>query len=58
MKNDKEYELAMKEFLAKGGTIQQIDRGVKSETSTTNFWGAPKKKAKESEIASEIISKE
>ena len=35
----------MAEFLANGGQIQQIARGVQSETATTNFWGAPKKKA-------------
>ena len=40
-----EYEQAMQEFLANGGQIQQIARGVQSETATTNFWGAPKKKA-------------
>jgi hypothetical protein len=45
-----EYEQAMQEFLASGGEIKQIARGVQSETSTTNFWGAPKKKAKEPEI--------
>ena len=43
--NDHEYEQAMAEFLANGGQIQQIARGVQSETATTNFWGAPKKKA-------------
>lgn len=42
-----EYEQAMQEFLANGGEIQQIARGVQSETATTNFWGAPKKKKKE-----------
>ncbi len=41
-----EYEIAMAEFLARGGEIQQIARGVQSTTATTNFWGAPKKKAK------------
>lgn len=40
-----EYEQAMQEFLANGGQIQQIARGVQSETATTTFWGAPKKKA-------------
>lgn len=40
-----EYEQAMQEFLANGGVIKQIARGVQSETATTNFWGAPKKKA-------------
>lgn len=40
-----EYDQAMQEFLANGGQIQQIARGVQSETATTNFWGAPKKKA-------------
>lgn len=45
-----EYEQAMQEFLASGGEIKQIARGVQSETSTTNFWGAPKKKPKEPEI--------
>lgn len=44
MKNE-EFEQAMKEFLANGGEIKQIGRGVQSETATTNFWGAPKKKA-------------
>ena len=43
---NEEYEQAMKEFLATGGQVQQIARGVQSETATTNFWGAPKKKAK------------
>ena len=43
--NDYDYEQAMAEFLANGGQIQQIARGVQSETATTNFWGAPKKKA-------------
>ena len=43
--NEYDYEQAMAEFLAKGGQIQQIARGVQSETATTNFWGAPKKKA-------------
>lgn len=42
-----EYEQAMKEFLANGGEIKQIARGVQSETATTNFWGAPKKKKAE-----------
>lgn len=42
-----EYEQAMQEFLTNGGEIQQIARGVQSETATTNFWGAPKKKKKE-----------
>lgn len=40
-----EYEQALAEFLANGGVIQQIAPGVQSETATTNFWGAPKKKA-------------
>lgn len=40
-----DHEAAMAEFLANGGQIQQIARGVQSETATTNFWGAPKKKA-------------
>ena len=35
----------MEEFLANGGEVKQIARGVQSETATTNFWGAPKKKA-------------
>ena len=43
--NEYDYEQAMQEFLANGGQIQQIARGVQSETATTNFWGAPKKKA-------------
>ena len=43
--NEYDYEQAMAEFLANGGQIQQIARGVQSETATTNFWGAPKKKA-------------
>lgn len=43
--NEYDYEQAMAEFLANGGVIQQIARGVQSETATTNFWGAPKKKA-------------
>lgn len=47
---NEEYEQAMKEFLASGGEVKQIARGVQSETSTTNFWGAPKKKAKEVEV--------
>lgn len=47
---DDEYNQAMKEFLANGGQIQQIARGVQSETATTNFWGTPKKKPKEPEI--------
>lgn len=40
-----EFDIAMEEFLANGGKIQEIARGVQSETATTNFWGAPKKKA-------------
>lgn len=44
-----QYEQAMAEFLANGGEIQQIARGVVSETATTNFWGAPKKKKKTDE---------
>ena len=44
-----EYAQAMAEFLANGGEIQQIARGVVSETATTNFWGAPKKKKKADE---------
>jgi hypothetical protein len=43
--NEYDYEQVMAEFLANGGQIQQIARGVQSETATTNFWGAPKKKA-------------
>lgn len=46
MSQKSEYEIAMEEFLANGGEIQQIARGVQSETATTNFWGAPKKKKK------------
>jgi len=42
---NEEYQQAMQEFLANGGEIKQIARGVQSETATTNFWGAPKKKA-------------
>jgi hypothetical protein len=45
MKQKTEFDIAMDEFLANGGEIQQIARGVQSETATTNFWGAPKKKA-------------
>ena len=47
---NEEYQQAMQEFLANGGEIKQIARGVQSETSTTNFWGAPKKKPKEVEV--------
>jgi hypothetical protein len=47
---NEEYIQAMQEFLANGGEIKQIAKGVQSETATTNFWGAPKKKAKEPEI--------
>jgi hypothetical protein len=43
--NEYDYEQVMAAFLANGGQIQQIARGVQSETATTNFWGAPKKKA-------------
>jgi hypothetical protein len=49
-----EYEQAMQEFLANGGEIKQIARGVQSETATTNFWGAPKKKAKETEVIPDV----
>jgi hypothetical protein len=49
-----EYEQAMQEFLANGGEIKQIARGVQSETATTNFWGAPKKKAKEPEVTADV----
>ena len=52
------YDQALQEFLDKGGVIQQIERGVKSETATTNFWGAPKKKAKEPEPTPEIDTEE
>jgi hypothetical protein len=45
MRTKSEFDIAMEEFLANGGQIQQIARGVQSETATTNFWGAPKKKA-------------
>jgi hypothetical protein len=48
-----EYQQAMQEFLTNGGEIKQIARGVQSETATTNFWGAPKKKAKEPEITTD-----
>ena len=44
---EQEFQKAMEEFLANGGEIKQIARGVVSETATTNFWGAPKKKKKE-----------
>lgn len=44
MKQKSEFDIAMEEFLANGGQVQQIARGVQSETATTNFWGAPKKK--------------
>jgi hypothetical protein len=49
MSDNLEYdqEAAIAEFLAKGGVIQQIPRGVGSEQATTNFWGTPKKKSKE-----------
>lgn len=47
MTTEQEFQQAMAEFLANGGEIQQIARGVQSETATTNFWGAPKKKKKE-----------
>jgi hypothetical protein len=46
---NEEYEQAMQDFLKQGGEIKQIARGVQSETSTTNFWGAPKKKKKTEE---------
>jgi len=49
-----EYEQAMQEFLDKGGQVQEIARGVQSETSTTNFWGAPKKKKVETETDSNV----
>jgi hypothetical protein len=45
MTSKSEFDIALEEFLANGGQIQQIARGVQSETATTNFWGAPKKKA-------------
>jgi len=45
-----EFDQAMAEFLANGGKVQEIARGVQSETATTNFWGAPKKKKKEEEV--------
>lgn len=48
--SNEEFEKAMREFLANGGEIKQIARGVQSTTATTNFWGAPKKKPKETEI--------
>ena len=56
--NEQEFQQAMTEFLANGGEIKQIARGVVSETATTNFWGAPKKKkkAEEAEIIAEIES--
>lgn len=54
MYTKEEYEQAMAEFLAKGGEIQQIGRGVVSETATTNFWGAPKKKKKEEEVTPDV----
>lgn len=56
MKQKTEYDIAMEEFLANGGQIQQIAWGVQSETATTNFWGSPKKKAKveETEAVEEI----
>jgi hypothetical protein len=49
-----EYDLALQEFLASGGEIKQIARGVQSETATTNFWGAPKKKPKEVEVIPDV----
>ena len=49
-----EFDQAMAEFLANGGEIQQIARGVVSETATTNFWGAPKKKKKEEEATPDV----
>jgi hypothetical protein len=45
MKQKTEFDIAMDEFLANGGEIQQIARGVQSETATTIFWGAQNKKA-------------
>lgn len=56
MYTKEEYQQAVAEFLAKGGKIQQIAKGVMSETSTTNFWGAPKKKKKEEEIKPDVSS--
>jgi transposase-like protein len=41
---NEEYQLAMQEYLTNGGTVQQIARGIQSETATTNFWGAKKEK--------------
>jgi hypothetical protein len=45
MRTKSEFDIAMEEFLANGGEVKQIARGVQSETATTNFWGAPKKKS-------------
>jgi hypothetical protein len=50
MSDKSEFDKAMEEFLANGGEVQQIARGVQSETATTNFWGAPKKKAKVNDL--------
>lgn len=47
---EQEYQQAMQDFLANGGKVQQIAQGVQSETATTNFWGAPKKKKKEDAV--------
>lgn len=52
--SNNEFEQAMQEFLANGGVVQQIAKGVQSTTATTNFWGAPKKKPKTDENTPEI----
>ena len=49
-----EFDQAMAEFLANGGKVQEIARGVQSETATTNFWGAPKKKKKEEDATPDV----
>jgi hypothetical protein len=43
-----EMDIAMKQFLADGGVIQQISRGVSGVEDGTpqSAWGRPKKKEK------------
>ena len=44
---EKEYKEALKVFLAGGGKIQQIERGVsgREEGVPQSAWGRPKKKS-------------
>ena len=49
MTNTKEHQQQLKDFLAAGGSVEQIPRGKSgyTEGQTRSAWGAPRKKPAE-----------